>query len=345
LLGSGKSSSASKSAAQDSYYSTMASIQAETDMYGAAQTALQPYNWAGQAALSPMQSMAAQTPAGQRYLDQANAALGQVGGYQNEAQGYRNQAQGYQNEAQGYLTQAAGMNPSNVLTLQGLEQTPGYQFTQQQGLKATQAAAAARGLGVSGASLKGAATYATGLADATYSNRFNEAQTSYQDVLNQSGTAINLGTGALNLNTGALNAAAAQQNTATGYLNQATSAQQQQQQQYNQYANLASLGENAAAMTGQAATTSGGQQASSYATGASQYGNYLTQAGQAQAAGTTGAANALTSGVNNYLSYSTLQDLIGASGGTTASANTQFSNQLSDALSNVTLPYTQGNTY
>lgn len=45
-----------------------------------------------------------------------------------------------------------------------------YNFTRTQGLKAVQNAAAARGLGVSGAALKGASTFATGLADNTYQN-------------------------------------------------------------------------------------------------------------------------------------------------------------------------------
>ena len=54
-----------------------------------------------------------------------------------------------------------------------LEALPGYQFTRTQGLKAVQSSAAARGLGVSGAALKGAATYATGLADQTYGNQVN----------------------------------------------------------------------------------------------------------------------------------------------------------------------------
>lgn len=54
-----------------------------------------------------------------------------------------------------------------------LEQTPGYQFTKTQGLKAVQNSAAARGLGTSGAALKGAANYATGLADTTYQTQFN----------------------------------------------------------------------------------------------------------------------------------------------------------------------------
>jgi uncharacterized protein CbrC (UPF0167 family) len=58
------------------------------------------------------------------------------------------------------------------MTQENLEKTPGYQFTREQGLKATQNAAAARGLGVSGAALKGAATFATGLANQTYKDQF-----------------------------------------------------------------------------------------------------------------------------------------------------------------------------
>ena len=41
-----------------------------------------------------------------------------------------------------------------------------------------------RGLGVGGASLKGAGTYATGLADSTYQNQFANAQQRFTDVLN-----------------------------------------------------------------------------------------------------------------------------------------------------------------
>jgi len=53
-----------------------------------------------------------------------------------------------------------------------LQQTPGYQFNLRQGLKGVQNSAAARGLGTSGAALKGAAGFATGLADSTYQNQF-----------------------------------------------------------------------------------------------------------------------------------------------------------------------------
>jgi hypothetical protein len=82
-----------------------------------------------------------------------------------------------------YVSQAAANIPPQMTQAQ-LEATPGYQFTLGQGLKATQSAAAAKGLGVSGAALKGAATYATGLADKTYLDQFNAAQQRFGDYLN-----------------------------------------------------------------------------------------------------------------------------------------------------------------
>jgi len=119
-----------------------------------------------------------------------------------------------------YLAMAEGMLPGQM-TQAELEQTPGYQFTLAQGLKKTQSAAAARGLGVSGAALKGAATYATGLADSTYQQQFANAQTRYGDVLN---------------------------------LN--TTQQANLQNQYNRLIGTATLGESAAAQTGAQGTQS-----------------------------------------------------------------------------------------
>lgn len=73
-----------------------------------------------------------------------------------------------------------------AMTESQLQQTPGYQFNLSQGLESVQNSAAARGLGVSGAALKGAANYATGLADSTYQNQFNNQQTLYSNqVTNQ----------------------------------------------------------------------------------------------------------------------------------------------------------------
>src|SRR6185312_11277634 len=80
-----------------------------------------------------------------------------------------------------------------------LEKTPGYQFNLTQGLKAVQNSAAARGLGTSGAALKGAATFATGLADSTYQNQFNNAlenkQFAYNTLTGTAGLGANAATG------------------------------------------------------------------------------------------------------------------------------------------------------
>jgi hypothetical protein len=68
---------------------------------------------------------------------------------------------------------------------------PGYDFLLSQGLKATQNSAAARGLGVSGTAMKGAANYATGLADtywkdllAARTGQFNDAGNLFTNTYN-----------------------------------------------------------------------------------------------------------------------------------------------------------------
>lgn len=74
-----------------------------------------------------------------------------------------------------------------------LENTPGYQFILKQGQKAVQNSAAARGLGTSGAALKGAASYATGLADSTYQQQFENAVTNQSNAYNRLLSAAGLG--------------------------------------------------------------------------------------------------------------------------------------------------------
>lgn len=71
------------------------------------------------------------------------------------------------------------------LTPEWLENTPGYKFTQTQGLKAVSNSAAKRGLGVSGAALKGAAAFATGLADSTYKTQFDVENTNRTNAYNR----------------------------------------------------------------------------------------------------------------------------------------------------------------
>jgi len=81
----------------------------------------------------------------------------------------------------GALPQLSALTSGDPATMQAsLAGTPGYQFALSQALKGQQASAAARGLGVSGASLKGAASYATGLADQTFENRFRDALSTAQ---------------------------------------------------------------------------------------------------------------------------------------------------------------------
>lgn len=57
-------------------------------------------------------------------------------------------------------------------TMQWLEKTPGYQFTLDQGLKGVQNSYAAKGLGSSGAAMRGAAEFSTGLAEQTWQQQF-----------------------------------------------------------------------------------------------------------------------------------------------------------------------------
>lgn len=65
------------------------------------------------------------------------------------------------------------LTPGGGVNMAELEKLPGYQFDLTQGEKAVQNSASARGLGISGAAEKGAATYATGLADKYFGENYN----------------------------------------------------------------------------------------------------------------------------------------------------------------------------
>lgn len=92
------------------------------------------------------------------------------------------------------MTKGSLIAPFNPTEAQ-LEATPGYQFNLSQGQKAVTNANAARGLGVSGAALKGAATFASGLADSTYQNQFNNYQTQQTNDFNRLAGLAQLGQG------------------------------------------------------------------------------------------------------------------------------------------------------
>jgi hypothetical protein len=135
-----------------------------------------------------------------------------------------------------------GPNANPAQQEAALQSLPGYQFQQTQGLKAVQNSAAARGLGESGAALKGAAQYATGLADSSWKDYANSL---YQG---------------------------------------------------------ASLGENAAAQTGNYGTQSAIAQ-----------GQNTTSAGVAQGNAAIASGNAVSSGIGNLYLYNALSN--GKSGG------------------------------
>lgn len=72
-------------------------------------------------------------------------------------------------------------------TMAQLAQTPGYQFSLQQGLESTQNSYAAQGLGASGAAQKGATQYAEGLAGTTYQQQFSNYLAQNQQIYNMLG--------------------------------------------------------------------------------------------------------------------------------------------------------------
>lgn len=68
-----------------------------------------------------------------------------------------------------------------------------YQFINQQGQRGVTNSAAARGLGSSGAALKGAANFATSTADTTYQDLFNMGVTNQTNTFNRLQSLINTG--------------------------------------------------------------------------------------------------------------------------------------------------------
>lgn len=111
-----------------------------------------------------------------------------------------------------------------------------YDFTKTQGLKAVQNSAAARGLGNSGAALKGAANFTTGLADNTYKSLFDMENVNRTNAYNRLKSLVDTGqnasaqTGSVGTNTanqigalsvGAGNAQAAAWNATGGAINNA----------------------------------------------------------------------------------------------------------------------------
>lgn len=117
------------------------------------------------------QAAAAQT-ASQQQMAMFNQVQGNLSPFMQGGQQALTQLQGLTGTGVGGNPLTAPLTSQFQPTMAQLEQTPGYQFSLDQGLKATQNSYAAQGLGASGAAMKGAANYAQGLASTTYQNQF-----------------------------------------------------------------------------------------------------------------------------------------------------------------------------
>lgn len=121
---------------------------------------------------------------------------------QDQYQQNRTDFQPFRQAGTDALTQLQGrmseLTSPIIMDQAALEKTPGYQFNLAQGQKGVTNSAAARGLGTSGAALKGAATFATGLADSTYQNQFNNANTNQTNAYNRLKGLVDTGAQATN---------------------------------------------------------------------------------------------------------------------------------------------------
>lgn len=158
------------------------------------------------------------------------------------------------------------------LTPEQLAQTPGYQFALDQGNRAIQASSAARGGLLSGASVKAAQRFATGLADNTYMNQANVFGQNYNRAATQFGDNYNR-----------------QNNLFTTNLAASTALNDQYfTRNISPLFDLAKMGANAGAVTGQIGSDS-----------SRAAGQFITQGGVAQAAGQMQAGNAWANGIGN----------------------------------------------
>jgi hypothetical protein len=172
-------------------------------------------------------------------------------------------------------------------TAAAAEATPGYQFTQQQGVNALENSAAASGGALNTGTQKNLIGYSEGLADTTYQQTYQNALTQYQQAYNQF------------------------QNNQTNTYSRLAGVSGAGQQQV---ASSGQLGQQAANTVGNINLTTGAQQ-----------GQDIQNAGAATASGYVGAGNAASAGLSNVAGALTLQQLLGGGGaGSGVTASTAY---------------------
>lgn len=162
IVGGVISASGAKSAASTQANAANNAAQMQLDQYNQTRQDLSPYNSLGTASINPLLQ-----------------AMGYTGNYDSNG------------NLTGLTQKSSILNSPFSFSAKDLDKTPGYQFTLQQGLKGVNNAAAAQGLGLSGAQLKGAASYTTGLADQTYGDQYNRALQTYQTNYNSAANNVN----------------------------------------------------------------------------------------------------------------------------------------------------------
>lgn len=179
------------------------------------------------------------------------------------------------------LGEVAG-GPGFSFDAKDLKDTPGYQFTLDQGLQAIQRSRAARGAGDGGALIKEATRYATGLADTTFGQAYTRAENTFNKnrefALGSARELAGLGQTAV----GNLNA-----NIGTNYGREADNTMQAGLYGGNAQARLGEY-------TGNARMAGAGRAADMRYRAAETGADYLTQVANARAAGSVGRANAWT---------------------------------------------------
>jgi hypothetical protein len=163
------------SAANTQVQAAQAASGAQLDMFNQTREALGPYMTAG---LPATNALLALTGAGTFTGGTANQALTFNPATDPGAAALQSRL------IMPFENTAMGGGGGGADQFEALKQTPGYQFTLDQGLKASQAGYAARGLGSSGAAMKGAANYATGLASGTYNQQLANYLSQNQQIYN-----------------------------------------------------------------------------------------------------------------------------------------------------------------
>lgn len=184
----------------------------------------------------------------------------------------------------GGLTQSYA--PFTAPNPQGVANTPEYQFAAQQGGRAIENSAAARGTDLSGGTLKDLNTFGQGLASNQYQNAFQNALQSYNTNFNT-------------FNTGGTNL-------------------------YNRLMGITNTGEQGAGAAVTSGNETAQSTSQNYMNLGQLVGNLYTDKGNAQAAGTVGGANQINSAIGG--TTNTLASLYGqlyGGNGTNASNSTQ----------------------